>query len=166
MTTKQLCLGQRMRDKVSGFIGVADVCTEFLTGNIQYSLVPPTPLKAGTAEAGKPKVFDAFQLEYVADHIEPIAPPADTGIVLGEKVKDIVSGVTGIATLKSTFLNGCIYYTVVPDVTDSPKDISEMFFEYARLKRVSAGVASAIAKRKEDAAKPTGGPAHYTPRRS
>jgi hypothetical protein len=155
-----------MRDKVSGFIGTADVCTEFLTGNVQYSLVPPIN-PTDKVEAGKPKVFDSYQLEHIADHLEPIAPPENTGIVLGEKVKDIVSGVTGIATLKSTFLNGCVYYTVVPDVTDSPKDLSEMFFEYVRLKRMGAGVAPAIAKRKEAGTiKPTGGPAHYTPRRS
>jgi len=35
-------------------------------------------------------------------------------IILGQKVKDIVTGFTGIAVAKCEYLNGCIQFQVVP----------------------------------------------------
>ncbi len=37
-------------------------------------------------------------------------------IVLGSKVKDITDGFTGIATSRTTYLNGCVQYHVQPPV--------------------------------------------------
>lgn len=47
-------------------------------------------------------------------------------IELGDKVKDIVTGYVGIAVAKTTFLNGCIQFSIAeqtkkkPDVTGDP----------------------------------------------
>jgi len=35
-------------------------------------------------------------------------------IKLGEKVKDKISGLTGIATTRLEYLNGCVQYTISP----------------------------------------------------
>lgn len=159
MASKEIALGKKLRDKVSGFTGIASVKTEFLTGNVQYELVMQVD-KSGKSEF---RSFDEFQLEYVGEGIDAIKAPGDTGIRLGEKVKDIVTGGTGIATLKSTFLNGCVYYSVV---TQDQKDPKEYFTEYRRLTRVSAGVMATIAKRMGTDSVRTGGPAFSVPRRS
>ena len=152
-----------MRDKVSGFTGVATTETHFLTGNVQFTLTP----QAGGIFGREAVAFDIHQLEYAGAGIDIIEAPENTGIALGEKVKDIVMGIEGIATLKTIFMNGCVYYTIIHK---SPKDVSdpkESFIEYKRLTRVGAGVTAAIAKRNaleaSDAA--TGGPAYSVPKR-
>lgn len=158
MTT--LKLGQVMRDKVSKFTGIADVQIEFLTGNVQYSLAPqfdPTQERAQSAA----KAFDAFQLEYVGEGVDSIESTYD-GVKLGEKVKDIVTGIVGIPTMKSTFLNGCVYFDVAIE-TKEAKDSSSMFFDGLRLKRVSAGVTEQI--KKAVPAVKTGGPSYCVPER-
>lgn len=148
-------LGYTARDKVSGFTGVAHSRLEFLTGNVQYSLQPPA--KDGVL----PDLiaFDEHQLEEVPGAAVPsIAPPADTGVKLGEKVKDIVSQVEGIATRRVIFLNGCVYYTVQDVKANKDGSIVEHFLEWKRLERTGAGVTAKIAKRDEPAKVRTGGP--------
>ena len=39
-------------------------------------------------------------------------------IQLGEKVKDIVSGFSGIATAEAQYLNGCIQYEITAPVNE------------------------------------------------
>jgi len=155
-------LGVTARDKVSGFTGIVHSKIEFLTGNVQFALQPPAKEGVLPDTIG----FDEHQLEEAPGASVPsIAPPADTGVKLGEKVKDIVTKFEGIATKRSTFLNGCVYYMVV-DEEKGGKDggPQEMFIEWKRLERTGAGVVAAIAKREEKAgvsttARRTGGPA-------
>lgn len=156
-----LALGQKMRDRVSGFEGIAEIRADFMTGNTQYTLTT----KEAKGEDSKSRAFDVFQLEAasVKPVIDAIAPPADTGIELGEKVKDVVTQIEGVATIKNTFLNGCVYYTVVLEY--KAKEYVDFFFEYKRLKKVSAGVKAAIEQRSTTAEKPTGGPAYKVPMR-
>ena len=155
-------LGQTLADRVSGFKGIADVRTDFLNGNVQFSLKGQVH---GKDQKAPHQAFDAFQLELVSEGgVEAIPAPADTGIALGEKVKDIVTGMSGIAISKSTFLNGCVYYTVAADSKQDPKDLNEFFFDYCRLKRVSSGVVGAI-KTRLAGQPPTGGPAYRVPAR-
>lgn len=155
-----LKIGQQMRDKISGFAGIATTETEFMTGNIQFSLTPP----ASSIFGRECQSFDVHQLEYAGVGTDVIDAPDDTGIKLGEKVKDIVSGVEGIATLKTTFINGCVYYTVTPSAAKGATEIKDVFVEYKRLDRVSTGVTAKIAKRTA-AESGTGGPAYCVPQR-
>jgi len=162
----ELKLGQQMRDKVSGFAGIATTETEFMTGNVQFSLQPP----AGGIFGAAAQSFDVHQLEYAGVGTNVVQAPADTGIELGFKVKDIVSGVSGIATQKTTFLNGCIYYAVVPEAAKDATEIKDFFIEYKRLNKVSVGVTPTITKRlaEEQATGElvaTGGPSFKVPMR-
>lgn len=154
----EIGLGKKLRDKVTGFTGVATVKTTFLTGNVQYNLATQVN-KEGVS---KDLAFDHFQLEYIGEGVDVIAAPSDTGIKLGEEVKDIITGAKGIATLESTFLNGCVYYSVS---TKDAKDPKEMFVEYRRLTRVGLGVTKQIAARTEAAPEKTGGPSFKVPMR-
>lgn len=56
-------------------------------------------------------------------------------IKLGEKVKDMVTGIEGIAVAKCEYLNGCIQYSITPKSVDNkiPKDIwvDERQIEYS-----------------------------------
>lgn len=152
-------LGKKLRDKVSGFTGIASTRNDFMTGNTQFNLTT----KVGEDGTSKDMSFDIHQLEFVSDEgITVIEAPTDTGITLGEEVEDIVTGVKGIATLKYTFLNGCIYYNV--STTDA-KETKDLFVEYRRLVRVGPGVTEKITKRTEATPKKTGGPSFKVPMR-
>lgn len=163
MTVK---LGHLAKDKVSGFTGIAVTQTDFLSGNVQFTLQPQVDEKGAEVPA---QVFDAHQMESLGpvNTIKVIAAPADTGIKLGEKVKDIVSTVEGIAIRRATFLNGCVYYSVeIP--TTAKKEGLEHFVEYQRLERVGAGVLRKIANKlvkPVNGEKPPGGPAFRVPAR-
>lgn len=162
----KLALGQKMRDRVTGFTGIAVVMTDFMTGNRQYTLAPSQDDKLNKDKGEL--AFDAHQLEYVSKVLDPIPAPKDTGIVLGRKVKDLVTDFAGIATLRSEFLNGCVYYTVVAKI-DKENRHTEGFYEYKRLESVGEGVLPKIEQRiaAEKPAtvtgsrlRPPGGPAH------
>ena len=152
-------LGKKLRDKVSGFTGIASTRNDFMTGNTQFNLTT----KIGEDGTSKDMSFDIHQLEFVSDEgITVIEAPTETGIKLGEEVKDIVTGTKGIATLKCTFLNGCVYYTVSTKDAKEPKDA---FIEYRRLFRVGPGVTKQITERTEASSKKTGGPSFKVPMR-
>jgi hypothetical protein len=161
---KTLQLGHKLKDSISGFAGIAQSHTLFLTGNEQFTLMAPLAKDGKLLEAS----FDTLQLDYVSpgNVNRVVQAPADTGIELGWKVEDIVTGFQGIAVHRVTFINGCVYFTVVSKITPDNKGADEMFLEYKRLKKVSAGVSVAIANKEPSGdAKPPGGPAYSVPRR-
>ena len=75
-------------------------------------------------------------------------------IELGTEVRDVVSGFTGIATAKHTYLNGCARITVQP-VIDKEKKLPEaQTFDEPQLEIVS--------KKKIKGKNDTGGPEKYS----
>jgi len=50
-------------------------------------------------------------------------------IHLGDKVRDKVTGFTGIAVAKTEFINGCIQFNVAPKCEKSNKQIEELSFD-------------------------------------
>lgn len=139
-------LGQVLKDKVSGFKGIATNRTEFMTGNVQFQLQSKGGLLSRFS-VGQLGTFDQHQLGFVKHgDVVSIESVRDTGIVLGAKVKDIVSGIIGIATQKVTFLNGCVYYTVVPPASEGSLEVKDVFIEYKRLATVNKGVTAALSK--------------------
>lgn len=141
---KPISLGNTVRDIATGMQGFATSKVEFMTGNVQFIVQPPVKDGAFVDGLG----FDAQQLDYVDDGIASRVTPApkETGIVLGSKVKDIVTGYAGIATRKTTFLNGCVYFTVIAPI-DKDGSIKEDFVEFKRLETVGEGVIDKIAKK-------------------
>ena len=82
-------------------------------------------------------------------------------IELGFKVKDAVTGFTGIVTEKCFYLNGCIQCRVTPpiDKKDPSKIPDSHWFDIEQLIYVDDGVK----KTKELAKKPTGGSTRNAP---
>lgn len=61
-------------------------------------------------------------------------------IKLGQKVEDVVSGFTGIATGKNEWLNGCLQYCVVPRIDKDGKKESGTWIDEQQLKVVDDGI--------------------------
>ena len=65
-------------------------------------------------------------------------------IKLGDKVKDVVTGYTGIATSKTEYLNGCIQMVVMPKQSPDQKKKDEypdgVRLDIEQLEKVGNGV--------------------------
>lgn len=151
---KSFQLGRFLRDSVSGFVGMASSRAEYLTGNIQYGLQPP----ATDGTVPDAICIDAHQLEAVPNErmveaITPVAPHFDLGL----KVKDVITDFEGLLVRRTTFLNGCVYYTIVKPAKGK-EQAEEMFIDAGRLKKVNVGLSKQFSLSPEKAEKRPGGP--------
>lgn len=71
---------------------------------------------------------------------------------LGNRLKDKVTGFTGIATARIQYINGCIQYCLIPQVDKDGKYVEGIYFDVQRLEHVDDGIADDIQH------KPAGGP--------
>lgn len=63
-------------------------------------------------------------------------------IELGNKVRDKVSGVEGIAVSRTIFLNGCVRFSIQPKPAKRDGSIpSELWFDEKQLEVIGKGVA-------------------------
>ena len=85
-------------------------------------------------------------------------------IKLGEKVKCIVSGFTGITTARIEYLNGCIQYCVKPKMEKDGRNRDGIYIDQEQLEVVGSGILAAKKKpkKKKRTGRP-GGPAQDAP---
>lgn len=106
-------LGQTVRDLISGFTGIAASKVDLMNGNVQFALQPKLLAKATPGEYPDSVNIDFHTLEFVdAGLSDRVTAPGPTTIQLGDKVRDTVTQLEGIAVNRITFMNGCIYYNV------------------------------------------------------
>ncbi len=88
-------------------------------------------------------------------------------IKLGDLVEDKVTGIRGIATSKTEFLNGCFQIEVTPKRKKEDKltmdSIQGVGIDLQQLKRVGNGLNTPI---KKVVKRDTGGPMRLVPRRA
>jgi hypothetical protein len=146
-------LGSTAVDKASGYKGVITAKVEMINGNVQYAIVPKAKVGVGEYPAGVQ--LDDAQLDIVDEGIsDTAATPMTSDIKIGEKVKDLVTGLSGIVTSKTTFLNGCLYLMV--SVKSSEKKDVEIFIPVERAERQGPGISAKLIANKPTH---TGGPA-------
>jgi hypothetical protein len=111
-------MGNIVRDPITGFEGMAIQLVELLNGNLQYAVQPKCEKKDGN-KLPYSYNFDTHLLEYVSEGLaDKVTPPPEVPIKLGDKVKDKITLLEGIANMRAIFMNGCIYFTVQPEVKD------------------------------------------------
>ena len=80
-------------------------------------------------------------------------------ITLGDRVKDRVTGVVGIATAKVEYLNGCVQFAVEPKIAKGGKLVSH-YIDEGQLEKLRGG----LKETRSSLPKPRGGPqGHRTP---
>jgi hypothetical protein len=153
-------LGFQVRDKVSGLVGIAEQYVELLTGQVQYSVQPHGDGK----ELPRAYSIDPHVLAPTGEIPVVIPVAADQTVIvrLGDEVEDLASGFSGIATQKITFLNGCVFFTVMSRTIENTKEGGgyTLFLDHKRLRvtrpqRFQEKVAKHLEPRE---AAPTGGP--------
>lgn len=108
-----LGLGVRVRDAVTGVVGIAMMKSQSLAGVARYGIQTPS---VGGAHSD-PRLYDAFQLEPIEKACDALEPNYDLlKVELGQKARDTVSGFTGVVVEISEFMNGCIYVSLQPPV--------------------------------------------------
>lgn len=110
-------LGRKVRDKVTGFTGIATSWHDKFDGAPQIGISPPVDDKGNNVEA---LCFDVAQVEAVESKIHrtiEAVPPAPHSFNLGDEVRDTISGFVGKITDFTTFLNGCVYVQLQPQTT-------------------------------------------------
>lgn len=61
-------------------------------------------------------------------------------IKLGQRVKDKVSGLIGIAVARVEYLNGCIQYSVIPSCDKEGKYIYGFYIDVGQLEIIDDGI--------------------------
>lgn len=148
----EIKLGSQVRDIVTGYEGIAFQKVELLSGTSQIAVQPKCD-KDGKYQDGIN--IDEQTLEVIGAGISDRAvQPVQTHFALGQRVRDTVSGFEGTVVSKTTFLNGCVYFSVVPEMSDLTEKTGRVpegsFLSHNRL----AAVAPAPAETKRS----TGGP--------
>lgn len=111
-----IALGCVARCAISGIVGTLSSKVEMLTGTVQYSLQPK--IKDDAPDPGK--LPDATNVDYqLLEFVEVgvmdrVLSAETTSIELGNEVECMASGMRGIAVVKYTFVNGCVYFHVQP----------------------------------------------------
>ena len=59
-------------------------------------------------------------------------------VKLGQKVRDVVTGLEGVATAKVEYINGCVQFGVQPPASDG-KCPDSVYIDHQRLEMVSEG---------------------------
>ena len=124
-------IGYTVRDVVSGLTGIATRYIEMLSGSKQYAIQP----RGDGKEMPAGYDIDVQTVEAVSPRVLAVISPDPNVVVrLGDEVEDIITGLRGIATVKTTFANGCTYFDVVGRKTPDDDDPKAAFVEHKRLK--------------------------------
>lgn len=84
-------------------------------------------------------------------------PVSKVSISLGNKVRDRVTGFTGIATSKVEYLNGCVQYCIMPAADKKTGKVEDgRYVDSQQIEILGVGVTVL--------ARPTGGPASDAPK--
>lgn len=111
-TKKEIKLGMTVKDKVTGFQGIAEHRATYLYG-VDHICIQPPMKEDGTVPDSK--IFDEPQIEIVNEERVIVAdPPKTYKVKLGDKVEDKISKFQGIAIGRAFYLNGCVRVCIQP----------------------------------------------------
>jgi hypothetical protein len=136
---EEIKLGSLVTDLQSGYEGTATARIELFSGNIQYTITPKAA--KGSEKFPEQVNFDAVTLKVKGKGISDLTQePQPVGIAIGDEVQCILTGFKGVASMKSTFMNGCVYFDVLKPEGALKKDgnAESMFISSTRLKLVKA----------------------------
>ncbi len=133
-------LGRRIRDKVSGQEGVCDAITFDLYGCIQGAISPPVD-KDGKFVEGR--MLDVHRIQVIADDQRVMTRPTfpnhvDAFNLLGKKVRDRISGMTGVtASIGFELSDGNVRAVISPPVDKDGKPSDGRWVSVNRLEVIS-----------------------------
>ena len=152
----KITLGDTVRDRISGFSGIAIQTLQFLNGNVQIAIQPKQ--KEGEVSYPDAMFIDQHTVEVVEKGTLEFVPAVETEIDLGDRVRDIACGFEGVTIQKATYINGCVSFAIMPKVTKKHPLPDYYWIDHGRLERIDFGI-SHIAVELKGEKKAPGGPA-------
>ncbi len=124
MIKHKIKLGQKVKDKISGFEGIAIVRVTALNGCIQYAVKPMYLDKDG--KIPQSESIDQQQLKIIDEKsITTRVRPKKLKFKLGDKVEHIITGFHGTTTVVVEHISGAIEYGVKPMMKPDEKKIPD-----------------------------------------
>lgn len=104
-------LGDTIREKITGFEGVAVGRHYFISGTVQYTIAPKK-----LDDKGSPVPIASFDWQHLElmERGPLVTMPTLPEFELGDEVDDEITDFKGTVTSKSEFINGCVQYGVQP----------------------------------------------------
>jgi len=121
-------LGNKVRNTINGFSGMAIARTEFLHGCAQI-MVESSELKDG--KPVESQVFDEQNLE-TTEEAKPFKTP-DVRIPMGSRVRDTWTGFEGILSGRTVSLYRGVRLIIAPTALHEGKPIDSFYFEDERV---------------------------------
>lgn len=156
-TTFSIPLGTVVRDRVTGFIGIAENRATFMYGCDRYCVQPRVDEKGKTGDS---VMVDEPQLEIIEEGkqvMEPLGEPPEL-VKMGQLIEDPIRGMQGTVTGRAVYLNGCSRLMITPKQTGD-KEIDIWWVD----ERQVIGKKTILGKQKvpvtPDVKSTTGGPA-------
>lgn len=120
-------LGSTVRDRVTNFVGFAVARLEYMNNCLRFEVQPP--VKDG--ELPEPKVFDGSDLEIVSPPKADLPPAVETPnkFRLGVKVKDVLTGFTGVAVVRAKHWHSGDRYAVQAPLNKKGEVPKMQFFD-------------------------------------
>jgi hypothetical protein len=129
-----ITLGSKVRDLVTGKVGFAVARTEWLYGCARIGLEAQELNKDGKRE--EIGWYDEQRIEEIEKNAFPITPNPEVNIKLGSKVKDKLTGFTGMAVAKTCWTSGNVSFAVEPTTLHEGKPIDPHSFEWQRIELI------------------------------
>lgn len=150
-----IVLGTKVKDSVTGFEGIADNRTEWLFG-CDRICVQPLMKEDGTVPDSR--MIDEPQLVVLdGTPVSKVSGTATKKVLLGNIVKDVLTGTEGTATGRATYLNGC-YRVYLEPIKKFSKDIQPYWVDEGQLEDTNKSLIKGNKGATEESKK-TGGPA-------
>lgn len=115
-------LGDTLRNPHTGFEGRADGRHSFMSGTVQFSLVP-----GKLDDKGKPaesSVFDWQDLELVKSGPGEVQSTMPT-FAFGDQIDDSVTEFSGVVVSRHEFINGCVNFGIQPQALNRDGDMGK-----------------------------------------
>jgi len=127
-------LGSKVKDLVTGTEGIAVARTEWLYGCARIGVECQELAKDGKLkEIGW---YDEQRIEEISKDAFPVQVNAETNIKLGSKVRDKVTGFTGMAVAKTCWTSGNVTIAIEPTTLHEGKPIDPHSFEWQRVELI------------------------------
>src|SRR5690349_18275694 len=151
----EIRLGYRAKDRISGFEGILVSREIPLTGSVRYCL-------EGQSVDGKCPEFqwcDEHVLQ-VDESGPAFTPPAiervPVTLKLGQRGRDVVTGVAGMLTARWQSLTGCDRFAIQPPAKDDGRIPPAEYFEHTRITLLDDGALAFPPNAERDRRKPAG----------
>jgi hypothetical protein len=138
---KQVALGNKVRDVISGFEGIAT--SRHISTNRQPMIgIQPLIDKKKPGDHPDAISFDEIQVQYVGPgqaKLTTRSPKIDS-FALGDEVRDRTTGLVGIATSLTEFMNGCSRVSIQAKLDKDGAPPKHYHADYQDVERVGDGL--------------------------